>query len=440
MREYFATLAAELDRRLLPGEFYTSTFAGEVSDFVRFNRGQVRQAGRVTQQSVTVDLIEGRRHAAAELTLTGVWELDQPRLAQLLTDLRQTRAATPDDPYLLYATEVLSSSEEHPNPLPDGTALAAEILHAVAGLDFVGILACGTTCHGFANALGQRNWYARPSFNLDWSLYLQADKAVKARYAGLHWDSALFHAKLSQAAAALEIMARPARTLSPGRYRAYLSPQALAEIIDMLTWGGFSARARHTKNTPLIRMIEQGARLNPAVTLRENTAEGVAPPFQGAGFVCPPQVTLIGQGGYQDSLVGPRSAAEFGLVCNGAAGHEAPLSLDMAAGALAQADVPAALDTGLLIGNLWYLNYSDRNAARLTGMTRFATFWVENGQIQAPVNVLRFDDTVYHLLGNGLEALTGERDFLLDPGTYEARSTASARLPGALIDAMSFTL
>ena len=61
---------------------------------------------------------------------------------------------------------------------------------------------------------------------------------------------------------------------------------------------------------------------------------------------------------------------------------------------------------GLAIGNLWYLNYSDRPACRMTGMTRFATFWVEHGKIVAPVDVLRFDDTLYRMLGDNLEALT----------------------------------
>ena len=35
------------------------------------------------------------------------------------------------------------------------------------------------------------------------------------------------------------------------------------------------------------------------------------------------------------------------------------------------------------VNNVWYLNYSDRSACRMTGMTRFATFWVEHGVIQA---------------------------------------------------------
>ena len=112
----------------------------------------------------------------------------------------------------------------------------------------------------------------------------------------------------------------------------------------------------------------------------------------------------------------------------------------MSVGTLAQADALAALDTGLLINNLWYLNYSDRPACRLTGMTRFATFWVEHGKIVAPVNVMRFDDTLYRILGDNLNALTQEQDFMLDSSSYGERSTQSSRLPGALLAGLKFTL
>lgn len=149
---------------------------------------------------------------------------------------------------------------------------------------------------------------------------------------------------------------------------------------------------------------------------------------------------MIEQGAYQDCLVSPRSAQEYEAVSNGADGGEMPLSLDMAAGTIPNERVLHALGTGLLIGNLWYLNYSDRNAARLTGMTRFATFWVENGEIQAPVNVMRFDDSLYRLLGDRLLGLTAEREFLLDPGSYGGRSSRSSRLPGAVIEELNFTL
>ena len=98
------------------------------------------------------------------------------------------------------------------------------------------------------------------------------------------------------------------------------------------------------------------------------------------------------------------------------------------------------LGTGIWINNLWYLNYSDRPSCRVTGMTRFATFWVEGGEIVAPLDVMRFDETVFRVLGDGLEGLTAEREFIMDAGTYERRSTGSLRLPGALVRDFTFTL
>ena len=73
-------------------------------------------------------------------------------------------------------------------------------------------------------------------------------------------------------------------------------------------------------------------------------------------------------------------------------------------------------------------------------MTRFATFWVEDGEVVAPLNVMRFDDTVYRMMGSGLLGLTEDRELLMDAGTYGGRSTGSARLPGALVDDFVLTL
>jgi predicted Zn-dependent protease len=211
----------------------------------------------------------------------------------------------------------------------------------------------------------------------------------------------------------------------------------------MLCWGGFSARALATKQSSLTRMLRDTGdeeTLNPQVTMAEATAEGVSPAFQGEGFVRPARVPLIEGGRLTGSLVSPRTEREFGQKANGANGWEAPESLAMAGGTLPAKDALAALGTGLFVGNLHYLNYSDRPACRLTGMTRFATFWVEGGNIVAPIDVLRFDDTVFRMLGQNLEALTAETEFLLASDCYGARQLSSMRVPGALLSEMTFTL
>lgn len=112
----------------------------------------------------------------------------------------------------------------------------------------------------------------------------------------------------------------------------------------------------------------------------------------------------------------------------------------MNGGSLALGDVLKELGTGLYISNLWYLNFSDRTAGRITGMTRFATFWVEDGQIKAPVNTMRFDDSIFSLLGSALEQLTAQRELILSTSTYSQRQTASNLLPGALVSKLTLTL
>ena len=152
----------------------------------------------------------------------------------------------------------------------------------------------------------------------------------------------------------------------------------------------------------------------------------------------PERVELIGEGRYRDCLANARSAREYGETVNCASEH--PESLDMAEGHLPPDQVLSALGTGVYISDLWYCNYSDRNHCRITGMTRFACLWVEKGRPVAPINVMRFDESLLHILGERLEAITSERQHILENATYEKRSEVSARLPGLLVDGFTFTL
>lgn len=440
MQEYFYALADAITASLHGDEFYTCTFDAEDSDFVRFNRSAIRQAGTVVQRFLTLDLIHGRRHAAAEVALCGDLESDRARVRQLLTELREKLPYLPEDPHLLYATTVHSSVYQGENRLPARADAVAAVLDAGSGRDLVGFYAAGGIYAGFANALGQRNWFASYTFNCDWSFYYQSDKAVKTSYAGFVWEPTVFALKVGEAAEQLEVLGRPPRTIPPGRYRVYLAPTALNDILEMLSWGGFGLKDHRTKQTTLLKMVEEGVYLHPAITIRENTRDGVAPNFQGAGFIKPDHVTLIEAGVFHDCLVSPRSAKEYDVPTNGASRAEAPESVEMAAGDITRDYVLQRLDTGVYINNLWYLNYSDRSACRMTGMTRFATFWVEGGIIQAPLSVMRFDESIYRMFGDHLLGLTAERDFILDPSTYHQRSTGSSRLPGALVEDFNFTL
>ena len=438
MKEFFYRYIDDLSATLTGAEVLLGCYDGEQSDFVRFNRSLIRQPGSVTQREMSLRLIDGRRHISSSTSLSGQPEVDQPKLASMLDTLRRDLPHVPEDPYLLYSTDVCSSEETHDNTLPASNDAVDAVLDAGDGRDLVGIYASGVTEAGFANSLGQRNWFARPSFNMDWCFYHQADKAVKASYAGFAWDGEQFARKVATAQEQLAVLAGEPRTIDPGEYRVFLAPAAMQEIMSMLCWGGFGLKDHRTKNTPLLKMIADGAALSPAVTVRENTAGGLAARFSSRGYAKNDSVTLIENGQYRDCLVSPRSAAEYDEPTTG--GGESPESLELACGTLEEVRVLKALDTGVYVNTLWYLNYSDRPAGRITGMTRFATFWVEDGRIAAPLNVMRFDETIYRILGENLIDLTANREFLPDNDTYFARSTDSMNLPGALIDNFRFTL
>jgi predicted Zn-dependent protease len=236
----------------------------------------------------------------------------------------------------------------------------------------------------------------------------------------------------------LEVMARPARRLGPGRYRAYLAPAAVEELMGMLAWGGFDLKSHRTRQTPLLKLVRGERRFDPRVSIREESERGLCPGFTGEGFPVPGTVTLIDAGRFGQCLVDARDGKEYGEPVNAAGG--APESVALAAGDIPQAEILKRLDTGLYIGNLWYCNWSDPNDCRVTGMTRFGTYWVEGGEIVAPIEVMRFDDSLYHLLGDRLEGLTAERDLRLSAQTYDGRSTESALLPGALVAGIELAL
>ncbi|MGH1489737.1 MAG: metallopeptidase TldD-related protein [Acidimicrobiales bacterium] len=438
--QYFDNLVTAATAKLTGDEVLLATAQTESTDFARFNNAQVRQAGSVDQTTINLDLIAGQRHTEASLQLCSEQQVDDARVLAVLERLREQRAVVPDDPHLIINTEPVSTHHVGENRLPERDDALAAITKGAAGRDLVGIYTAGGVASAFANSLGQRNWFETSTFNFDWTFYLRADKAVKSAYAGFGWEQPVFDRKLSDASAKLEALSRDPIDLKPGEYRSYLTPAALHEVIDLLAWNAFSARAQQTSQSSLLQLLTGEGELDPAIKISEDTANGVAPNFQEQGFMRPDEVRLIENGKPVDALVSPRSAVEFDLTPNGASGYESPNSLAIAGGELNVDDAIAELGTGLYIGNLWYTNFSDRPACRVTGMTRFATFWVEGGEIVAPVNVLRFDDTIYNMLGERLSALSAEPEFVFDNSTYSQRSSGSVRLPGALLEGMRFTL
>jgi predicted Zn-dependent protease len=440
MKELFFTLADHAGAALRGNEVLLLNFSGEVTDFVRFNHSQVRQPMTVRQAYLAIALVDGRRRNEIVIPLTGLPEQDREAVTASVRSLRDELGQLPEDPYLLYSNEPSRSERIDAGALPTAEAAIDDIVSAGRGTDLVGLLASGPILRGFASSLGARHWHEVDAFLLDWSLYHSGDKAVKSAWSGNTWDRTELQRRVEHARGELEHLAKPARTIEPGEYRTYLAPAALDELLWMLNWSGVSEKAQRTKQSCIQKLVDGQAALSPLLNIAEDVAGGLAPAFDEAGFTRAPRVDLVRGGRHRGSMVSPRTAAEYGIPSNGAGEDEGMSAMAIDGGTLAEADAVRALDKGLYVGNLHYLNFSDRANGRVTGMTRFATFWVEEGRIVAPVNVMRWDDTLYRMVGEQLEALTDRPQWILDNRTYGQRSVQTSRVPGALVRKMAFTL
>ena len=439
VRAHFDAVASHALAQLLEGEQATLNLKAEDTLFVRFNGNRVRQNTDVRQIGIALTLQSQGRSVEQSSSLSGDLAVDLPAMAQLLQRCRDEAAVLERDPNQVAVRNNGKSAQEFRGALLAPQDVVPAVVAAAQGCDLAGLYAGGTVIRANRNSAGQDHWFGTETFFFDYSLY-DGPRAAKGGYAGTAWNAADWAANLAGTRALLEQLQRPRVDVKPGQYRTYLAPRALSDLIGMLGWNALSAAAWKQGRCPLKKLVEKQARLSPLLTLGENFALGLSPSFNSLGEVSVQTLPLIERGELSTLLVSSRSAKEYALIGNAAEEGEGPRSLDVAGGELAQQDVLRALGTGLYLSNLHYLNWSDPVSARVTGMTRYACFWVENGEIVGPINDLRWDESLFEALGDKLLALTRETE--IDPAvdTYFNRALGGSRVPGALIEGFTFTL
>ncbi|MEM1242088.1 MAG: metallopeptidase TldD-related protein [Cyanobacteria bacterium P01_H01_bin.26] len=418
---------------------FTLTLSGEDSQFTRFNRARIRQTGQVSDGSLTLTVMQAERTAAGTVPFVGEFETDWPLLAATLADLQTLVPQLPMDPFVVLPTGSATSRTVNRGTTL-GVAAIAALLAPVQTLDFAGIYAGGLIFRGYADSAGQRHWFESTSHSLDFSLFDAQNRAVKGTVAGGEWHQGKFLDKITQAKHQLTLMARPAKTIDRGQYRTYLAPTAVAELLAMFSWGGVGEADLQQGNSAF-NLLRQGKRqLSEKFTLQENFQQANMPRFNSYGEVAPPKLPIIQRGQLVNSLVSSRSAKEYQTPSNYASRGEYLRAPEILTGSLATDQVLPDLDQGLYLSNLHYLNWSDHPNGRVTGMTRYACFWVEKGEIVAPIENLRFDESLYHCFGDGLIDLTNFQETIPDIDTYDRRSLGDSCVPGILVDNFTYTL
>jgi predicted Zn-dependent protease len=370
----------------------------------------------------------------------GDLELDLKKFQEKLNEARKFIQGISEDPYLVRPTHYGDSKEETLNTFPSEENMMLDVLKHSDQLDLAGIFASGDMVRASCNSKGQFHWFKTRNFSLDYSLYNNRQKAVKSLYAGMNWEPEKLKSNIQESKIKLDLMNRDSKKVERGQYRVYLAPSAVSELIGTLSWGGLSMGAHKKGEGSLQKLLENKEKLSKKFTLKEDFSLGLSPRFNDVGEVSPQTLTLIENGELKNFLTSSRTANEYKLESNFSSDWESPRSPVISTGNLHHENILKELGTGLYISDLHYLNWSDRESARITGMTRYACFWVENGEIISPIEDLRFDESYYHLFGSSLIDLTNFTEVIPNTGTYFERSIGGMQTPGILVSDFKFTL
>ena len=435
----FEALSKKLFENLKNGEELALNLYGEESAFVRFNAAKVRQNTHVWQKNVEAEFHFCGKTFKFAFPLTGDAKTDHEFALGELDLARREANEIASDPYQIAMENRGSSREVFPGELLPLEEISQKICTLTEGNDFVGLYSGGPVVVGNANSKGQKHFFATACFSMDYSVF-DGPRAVKGIYAGSIWNEQQFRKSVSDSSKKLDLLKRPQCEVKKGTYRTYMAPAAVGALLDMFSWNGISKANYERGQSALQKFIEGEISLSEKFSLCENFTMGGTPRFNAIGEVAEPKISLIEKGKLKNLLISSRSAKEFGGISNAADASETLRSPEILAGDLGEAEILQRLGTGLYLSNLHYLNWSDRMGARVTGMTRYACFWVEKGEIIGPIKDMRFDESIFRIFGAELEAVTQHREALVNTSTYERRQLGIQLVPGILLKDFTFTL
>jgi len=227
-----------------------------------------------------------------------------------------------------------------------------------------------------------------------------------------------------------------AQPIDPGVYEVVLEEYAVAEMLEFLSFTGFSALAVQEERS----FMRLGERITgEAVSIWDDGLDrsGLPAPFDFEG-VPKQRVDLIKRGVASGVVYDMLTASRNGRPSTGhglpAPNVEGPFAVNlfMAPGNTPKGELADGIKRGIWITRFWYVRVVQPKASVITGMTREGTFLIENGRITRPVKDLRFTQSILEGLGGTLAI---SRSTKLQASEY----FGATRVPALRLQAFAFT-
>jgi predicted Zn-dependent protease len=398
--------AARLDPR---AEVRVSLWSGRSAN-TRFARSEVTSCGDVQEDRLSVTVALGKRHASATLN-----QIDAGSVRETVERAYRMARVSPEDPeslpllgrrrYLAVpsshdpAVERLSA-KERATAVKNAIDAAGERLEVAGFVEHVS----GTTL--VATSQGARGTHRATSMRMSTTARTREGQG-SGWAAGASVRAAEVVPKTIVARAVDKAMrAKSPGALEPGRYTVVLEPAAVVELLNFLNSALGAREADEGRSffaAPAGNKIGQKL-FSEHVTLKSDPADSMFPsaPFDPEGLPLEP-TTWIDRGRLTALRYTRYWAQKKGKEPTGAHG-----TLTLVPGGHTAEELIAGVKKGLLVTRFWYSRWLDPQSLLVTGLTRDGLFLIENGEVTAPVNNFRYNESVAHLLQN-IDAVGRER-------------------------------
>jgi predicted Zn-dependent protease len=444
-KEIFQNICYEVFSSLESNEQLTIYLEGENSQYFRFNDSKLRQSGIIEDYAVTISLFSGKKSLQSTTTVSSDIKSSVSNLKNEIQALRNPLSLIPENdstrfPNYFESIEIIKSGK-----LPARSEILEALMKIITKDYLTGVWTSGKIFRACSTSEGTSHWFEKDSFIFDFSLIDKKENMVKVLYPGSNWDEEIFITTFQEASEKLKLMNKPKMELKPGKYRVWFEPNAVADFVNMFNWNGVSESAFRNGSSCLLKMRNSSQNLSSLFSLNESFSSKATAPFNSRGEVSE-DVNIIDKGVLKNPLVNSKTALEYGIKSNFAEEAnswgmgEYMRSPLMKAGDIEKNDCLVKLGTGIYISNIHYLNWSDTLGGRITGLTRYACYWVEDGKMVAPIKTMRFDDSFYNFFGSNLEGVG--KEILARPviETYDGRNPGETTCPGILVNDFELTL
>lgn len=378
---------------------------------VRFSGGE-RSATRFANSSITANLIEHDQ----EVSITVVYgqksasasthQFDDASLKRTIAQVQELAKRKPDNPELMPPVKppqpYISVEAAMPDAVNFGPAERARMVKASTDIcEKKGVLGAGYIpklhwTDAIANSEGLFAYfrYAEASFILTCRTPDQTGSGW-AGTTGMKQVGNIDAVALTEVASDKALKSRKPRAVEPGNYTVILEPRPAARYLSLML-GALNARAAEDGRSFMSGKERGTTRLGEKVfgdnfTLRSEIGNPILrqTPVGQDGLAAKP-VTWIEKGVvknlFYDRYWAQRQKKE-------PTGTTPGMSLVMEGGTTTVDEMIKSTRRGLLVTFFWYIRAVDPQTLLNTGMTRDGLFLIENGEIVAPVQNFRWNES-----------------------------------------------